>query len=36
MGKDCTDLAHGMDRWPALGNAVMKLLGSIKCWEFPE
>jgi hypothetical protein len=32
-GVDCIGLAQDMDRRRALVNAVMKLSGSIKCWE---
>jgi hypothetical protein len=33
---DWIDLAQDRDQWRALGNTVMKLRGSIKCWEIIE
>jgi hypothetical protein len=33
---DWIDLAEDRDEWSALVNTVMKVSGSIKCWEVLE
>jgi hypothetical protein len=33
---DWIDLPQDRDQWKALVNTVMKLRGSIKCWEILE
>jgi hypothetical protein len=35
-GMDWIDLAQNRDQWRAFVNKVMKLRGSIKCWEVLE
>jgi hypothetical protein len=35
-GMDWTDVAQDRDQWRALVNTVMKLRGTVKCWEVPE